>query len=316
MDERHPLNFAVVREDPSPEINSIEKNRGTSALVVASGGCTALALKNTFPHLQVDLFDINPTQLQHVKNKITAIKNKDYRLLNIENSDPSGLNQNGVFEGYFRIFRQIFIEFISSESELELFFNSDYIVRKEILSKWTSAPFWQPIFDICFNNTFLTAMFGDNAVQHAERDSYIAYFRQCFTTALGKENSADNYFLQSIFLGCYLKSNAPSFLTSQTDYEFNYLCSALPDLEKIDHYDLISLSNILDWCDKETIDQHITALKTMRPGSTLILRQLNNVQSLRALLESEFLFDDQSGSYYQSHDQSMFYNRIEIATKK
>ena len=316
MDERHPLNFAVVREDPSPEINCIAKNQGKNALLVASGGCTALALKDQFPHLQVDLFDINPTQLQHVKNKITAIKNKDYPLLNIDNSDPSGLNQNGVFESYFRIFRQIFIEFISSESELELFFISDFTARKEILSKWTNASFWQPIFDICFNNQFLTAMFGENTVQHAEKDSYIEYFRHCFKAALGKENSADNYFLQSIFLGRYLKSSVPSFLTSETEYEFNYLCSALPDLEKIDHYDLISLSNILDWCDKETIHQHVTSLKTMRSGSTLILRQLNNVKSLRPLLESEFSFDDQLGSYYKSQDQSMFYNRIEIATKK
>ncbi len=316
MDERHPLNFAVVREDPSPEIDCIQKNQGKRALLVASGGCTALALKDKLPHLQVDLFDINPTQLQHVKNKITAIKNKDYPLLNIENNDPSGLNQNGAFERYFRIFRQIFIEFISSESELELFFNSDFTTRKEILSKWTGASFWQPIFDICFNNTFLTAMFGDNAVQHAEKDSYIEYFKNCFTAALGKENSADNYFLQSIFLGRYLKSSAPSFLTSETDYDFNYHCSPLPDLDKVDHYDLISLSNILDWCDKESITQHITSLKTMRSGSTLILRQLNNVKSLRPLLESEFSFDDQSSSYYKSQDKSMFYNRIEIATKK
>lgn len=315
MNEHHPLNFAVVREDPCPEVDCIQKNQGKKVLLVASGGCTAFTLKDKFPDITIDLFDINPAQIQHIKDKITAIREKNYSLLNIEDNHSSGLSQNGVFERHFRIFRQIFIEFISSKNEIELFFRSEFPIRKKMLSKWKNSSFWKLAFKTCFNNEFLSALFGPKAVQHAKENSFIEYFMKRFEVALGKEESADNYFLQSIFLGYYLAGSAPSFLTSESEYDFNFYCSALPDLDEIDQYDLISLSNIFDWCDKETINTHISILSNMKPGGTLVLRQLNNPNSLRPLMEPGFRFNDEASKYYQINDRSMFYNRIEIATK-
>ncbi|OQX33837.1 MAG: hypothetical protein B0D91_13565 [Oceanospirillales bacterium LUC14_002_19_P2] len=184
-----------------------------------------------------------------------------------------------------------------------------------MLNQWKTLPFWQHLFHICFNDDFLVFLFGKEAIQHGEKNSYIEYFRQRFEWGLFQEDSYCNYFLHSILLGRYQQPFAPDFLTSGQHYSLNYHTASLLELDSIAHYDLISLSNILDWCDQDTISQHTKKLQSMKPGSVLILRQLNNQQSLRPLLEPAFSFDQTLSEQYQAKDRSLFYNTIEIATR-
>ena len=51
------VQFAVVREDPRIERALVEEHRPRRALLVASGGCTAMALRAWFPDLEVVLVD-------------------------------------------------------------------------------------------------------------------------------------------------------------------------------------------------------------------------------------------------------------------
>ena len=71
------LKFAVVREDPLVEAAVVRRVGARRALVVASGGCTAFALSDTFPELEVVLYDFNPDQLAHVDARARAIAWRD-----------------------------------------------------------------------------------------------------------------------------------------------------------------------------------------------------------------------------------------------
>ena len=114
------LLFAVTREDPQVEESLIRDRR--PILTIASGGCTALHLKSVKPNLGIVAFDINPTQLEHVEDKIKAVENGEWNNLNIGDSSVSQINQRGEFEGLFRLMRSAWIEFICSEDELLQYF--------------------------------------------------------------------------------------------------------------------------------------------------------------------------------------------------
>src|SRR5205823_4989554 len=107
------LKFAVVREDWQLEAELVRRTRAQAALVVASGGCTALSLGATFPELAVAAFDLNPDQLAQVRAKLSAVSAHDLRELNVGSADRRALNQSGAFEGLFRILRGAFLEMVA-----------------------------------------------------------------------------------------------------------------------------------------------------------------------------------------------------------
>lgn len=92
------LKFAVVREDPELELDLARRNVARRVLTVASGGCTAFALKYALPELEVHASDLNPDQLAHCRAKQLAIA--EGRL-----DDLSALSQRGEFEKLFRVLR-------------------------------------------------------------------------------------------------------------------------------------------------------------------------------------------------------------------
>ena len=73
----NPIQFAVVREDPRLEIQVLRRHPARRALLIASGGCTALTLASVWPNLGVTLLDPNPAQLDLVERKISALTRED-----------------------------------------------------------------------------------------------------------------------------------------------------------------------------------------------------------------------------------------------
>jgi len=66
--------FAVVREDPRIERSVVGEADVGRALLVASGGCTALSLGAWFPQLELTLVDSNAAQLELVRSKISLLR--------------------------------------------------------------------------------------------------------------------------------------------------------------------------------------------------------------------------------------------------
>ncbi len=116
------LKFAVVREDPELEAALVERVGARAALVVASGGCTALTLAARFPTLEVAAFDLSPLQLAHAKEKLALARADARAALGIGTSDPGAHCQRGAFERLFRALRHALEDLVVAPGELERFF--------------------------------------------------------------------------------------------------------------------------------------------------------------------------------------------------
>ena len=307
------LKFAVVREDPELESSLVTRTGARALLTVASGGCTALALLARHPGLAVTAFDLNPTQLAHVREKEQHARDRDLRALNVGDDDPRGVNQRGEFEGLFRVLRRFLDEFVIEPGEAERYFAGSGF-SEEIAARWINHRYWPAAFDAAFAEGFLHAMFGPAATQHAEKGSYPGYFQRAFARGLRRDDGPDNPFLQHVLLGRYL---APPPYTPLPDAaHLTLVHGSLADVRELGRFDVISLSNIFDWSDDALVAAWAAHLAAhAKPGAHVLLRQLNNTRDLRRHFAPAFTFDDALGEALLAQDRSLFYNRIEVAVR-
>lgn len=310
------VKFAVVREDPRLELAIAEKIGARSVLVVASGGCTALTLQALRPELEVCAFDLAPLQLEHVLAKREAAIRGDLTALNTGGGGPEGLNQRGEFESLFRVLTTTVRELVGSEAELAAFFESDAAARREALARWTASRYWPAAFATAFNEPLLHAMFGPAATQHAEPGSYPGYFQRAFERGLTRPDAAKNPFLQHVFLGTYLPEDAPEYITRGAALKNTHLelvQGSLPDVPRLERFDLLSLSNVFDWSDAQQIATWADTLAARaKPGSAILIRQLNNQRDLTPWLTPHYRFDPALALELLRSDRSLFYEKLEV----
>jgi len=312
------IKFAVVREDPEIELAVARRFGSRRALLVASGGCTAFALAAEMPSLDITLYDFNPDQLQHVRDRAAAIAAGRLAALNVEDADPRGLSQCGEFESLFRLLRAAMVELVAPAAEVEAWFAAGPSLGTAVMAEtWMQHRFWPALFHIAFNDAFLVSMFGPDAVQHAPPGSYPGYFQAVFERGLRHPDGPNNPFLQHVFLGHYLQDDAPSFLSQPAAArDFPARLGGLPDIDDLDQYDLVHVSNIFDWSADAQVAAWCGALKRLAPGAVVIIRQLNNTRDLRPFLAPAFRFEDALGRALQARDRSLFYNRVEVAVRE
>ena len=317
------VQFAVVREDPMVEAELVRLTKASNVLLIASGGCTALTLQSLFPDLHITLVDFNPAQLERVREKISALRDVDAatrcRRFNIGTSDPSGFNQSGNFESLFRGLREFIFDLVADEAEIRrLFEEKGRLARvSEILF---SSKYWSVAFDLYFSDSLLNAMFGPDATQHAEAGSYPRYFQTLFERGLTSAKAFDNYFLHHVFLGYYLQRPAslPYYLLAPaTDYRFQMVAGTLDQVPELQRFDLISLSNIMDWMPLTEIAALIGHLQNgMKPGASVLYRQLNNDTDLSTDFGDTFEFNRALGVRFQETERSLFYSSVHVGKKR
>lgn len=309
------IKFAVVREDPAVEEELVRGVEAEAALVVASGGCTALHLAHYFPGLRVTAFDRNPMQLSHVAAKNGALAAADRIKLNVEDPRVDGLNQRGEFEGLFRMLRGLLVEFVVSESELASFFDRGLPSREraELFDRWVASPYWPVAFELAFANPLLVAMFGPDAIQHADAGSYPGYFQRAFERGLRRADAPRNPFLQHVLLGCYRAGDGPAYLKATAALPIELVEGSLLDVPDLDSYQVYSLSNVFDWSDDALVERWAQALRrAARPGSVVLIRQLNNRRDLRRFFMPHFAADGPRAGALLERDRSLFYDRLEV----
>ena len=317
------VQFAVVREDPMVEAELVRLTKANNVLLIASGGCTALTLQALFPDLRITLVDFNPAQLERVREKMGALRDADAatrsRRFNIGTSDPKGLNQSGNFESLFRGLREFIFDLIADEAEIRLLFEEEGRLARvsEILF---SRKYWSVAFDLYFSDSLLNAMFGPDATQHAESGSYPRYFQTLFEKGLTSAKAFDNYFLHHVFLGYYLQRPAslPYYLLAPpTDYRFQMVEGTLDKVPELQRFDLISLSNIMDWMPLVEITSLMRHLQNrMQPGATVLYRQLNNDTDLSTYFGDSFAFNTALGVRFQEVERSLFYSSVHVGKKE
>ena len=317
------VQFAVVREDPMVEAELIRLTRASNVLLVASGGCTALTLQALFPDLHITLVDFNPAQLERVREKISALRDVDtatrHRRFNIGTSDPKGLNQSGNFESLFRGLREFIFDLVADEAEIRVLFEEKDRLA-EVSEFLFSSKYWSVAFDLYFSDSLLNAMFGPDATQHAEAGSYPRYFQTLFEKGLTSAAAFDNYFLHHVFLGYYLQRPAslPYYLLAPpTDYRFQMVEGTLDRVPELQRFDLISLSNIMDWMPLAESASLISHLQNeMKPGASVLYRQLNNYTDLSTYFGDSFTFNTALGARFQEIERSLFYSSVHVGKRR
>ncbi|MCU0700672.1 MAG: DUF3419 domain-containing protein [Myxococcaceae bacterium] len=302
------LKFAVVREDFEVEAALVEATGARACLVVASGGCTALALKHRFPGLEVHAFDVNPDQLAHGREKAVAIAGRALEALNVDVGNPAGLSQRGEFEKLFRVLRAALVELVTGEADLERFF-VDPSSRPGLLSAWTRSPYWPACFEVAFTEGLLLAMFGPDATRHAPRGSYPAYFQRAFERGLRRGDAGENPYLQHVLLQRY--RTPPAFLTSGARLDVAWHLGTLTDVPALERFGVVSLSNVFDWSDEALVAAWARALESLRPGALVVYRQLNNQRDWRAHFPG-FAEDVALSDEWTHRERALFYERVTV----
>ena len=317
------VQFAVVREDPMVEAELIRLTRASNVLLVASGGCTALTLQALFPDVHITLVDFNPAQLERVREKMSALRAVDEatrcQRFNIGTSDPKGLNQSGNFESLFRGLRAFILDLVADEAEIRRLFEEKERLA-EVSELLFSSKYWSVAFDLYFSDSLLNAMFGPDATQHAEAGSYPRYFQTLFEKGLTSTAAFDNYFLHHVFLGYYIQRPAslPYYLLAPpTDYHFQMVEGTLDQVPEPQRFDLISLSNIMDWMPLAEIVSLISYLQNeMKPGASVLYRQLNNYTDLSTYFGDSFKFNTALGVRFQEIERSLFYSSVHVGKRR
>ncbi len=293
------LKFAVVREDFELELALCRANAARRVLTVASGGCSALALKHAIPSLDVHAFDLNPDQLAHGQHKAQRT--------------GEDLSQGGEFEKLFRVLRHALIEFVMPVAELEAFFSAA-TDRGALLSKWRASPYWAAAFEVTFTESLLHAMFGPDATRHATRGSYPAYFQRVFERGLARSDAATNPYLQHVLLQRYLDP-AP-FLAAGPKLDVTWHLASLPAVPSLESFDAVSTSNIFDWSDETLVSDWAGALRALKPGSLVVWRQLNNPRDWRPHFAPEFEEDLALSAAWTARERALFYERVTVVRRR
>lgn len=319
-----PLQFGVVREDPAPEAELLAASRGPKrALLVASGGCTALSLQALHPDASFVLVDPNPAQLAHVRRKIDALGlpgAERKAALGIGGSGPSDLNQRGNFESLFRGLRSLLHDLVAPPDEWHRLFAAPLPERAALLAHVTEARFWPVAFRLFFSDDMLHAIFGRAATQHAQPDSYPDYFRRAFERGLARPDAPRNWFLHHVLLGHYLddpEALPPYLAVPAPPAHFEYVEAPLETAaDRVRGCGLVHLSNVFDWMDDSAIAVTGKALAAnAAAGTCFLLRQLNNERDLRRHLPG-VRWDDARGEALTERDRSLFYQRVHVGVRE
>jgi S-adenosylmethionine-diacylglycerol 3-amino-3-carboxypropyl transferase len=315
------IQFAVVREDPELEAEILRKFSGKRALLIASGGCTALHLLTQFPELALSLVDFNPAQLSLVQRKLDAMgleREAMHANFGVENTASNSLVQCGNFESLFRSLRFFLNEFVLDPAAMRSIFEDSH-AADHLVDELVGHRYWPVAFKLFFHDSLLNAMFGTAATQHAEKDSYPGYFQRAMERGLARRDRCDNYFLHHIFIGSYLArpSALPTYmaqpLLSLHRSRVKYFEGTLQQVDDLASYDLLSLSNIFDWMDRDQITDLVKYLcDAVRPGAVVLIRQLNNDVDLAAMFGQAFQSLTDLERDLLDRDRSLFYSRIRI----
>ncbi|MCK5941933.1 MAG: DUF3419 family protein [Planctomycetes bacterium] len=311
------LQFAAVREDPRIEERALHDLRCERALLVGSGGCTALYLRAVLPELRIELVDPNPAQLEHVALKLRALGSFTPTRFNVGTPDPGALHECGNFESLFRLFRDALDHFVISPDERRRRFedpDSDWL---DVLAH----RYWGASFSTVFSNELLEAIFGPDAVQHARPHSYPAYFRQRLEHGLRAPDRNVNPWLHHVMLGHYREDPDawPPYLRErpQDIRPFEMHACGLLEVPSFVPYDFVQLSNVMDWMQDDACRELAARFAAeLRPGAAILWRQLNNTRALTDHFASAFSFDAARDAEWTRVERSLFYNQVHCGIRR
>lgn len=346
-----PIAFAQVREDPLIDLQLVQQlDRPARALMVASGGETA-ALLSTLPLRRLHLVDLNAAQLSLTRLKLQLLATADttdrLRILGhrempaadrsrkltelLTNLDlPAnalgplelvaryGPDHCGRYEWLFARLRKLLVE--QSDEIRRLMLLRDPIRQAQLVAAGTNlGDAIEAGLDETMELSRLVQIFGHNATANRVQP-FAKHFLERTRKVLGTMPAADNPFLHQIFLGTFIGPLWPWLNSDRRDSlpEISYsnatMDGVLQALTK-ESYDLIHLSNILDWI-KPTEAMRVlgNTYRCLSPGGLVIIRQLNSRLDIPGIPSGFRWLRDLSDQLHQS-DRSFFYRSLHVGIR-
>jgi S-adenosylmethionine-diacylglycerol 3-amino-3-carboxypropyl transferase len=316
------LLFAATDEDARHESDLVVRTGAQAALIVASGGCTALTLASLHPGLSVTAFDVNERQLEHVAAKRDATLRRDLGALNYEDPRADGLNQCGERERLESRLRRLLHERVMSPEERDAFFapGSPTHERATIAARWMGSPGWRSAFREAFEPGHLASLPLMSQIGRVNPGWYTAYheFARCgFELRLRDPAPSSNAFAALRMLGHYTRHAVPDYFSLDQAPTLELVHGSLEAVPALERFRVVSLSNVLDWLEDPAIASWATRLAhALEPGSVVLIRSGSPKRDLQRFFLPHFRFDTALGREFVARDRNRTCPRIEVAVRR
>ncbi|MCO8125135.1 BtaA family protein [Stieleria sp. TO1_6] len=348
-----PVAFAQVREDPWIDqeiVRSLAAAR-PRVLMVASGGETA-ALISTMPLHSLQLVDINPSQLALTRLKLQLLTDatpiQRQRLLGHLTMDCDDrqqelarrlevLGESGDVFGplawvseigpdhcgrYEILFAELRRRLLPVRDQVESLMLMDdpsqqaaFAAPETTLGRALDTA-WHDVMQL----EILQTIFGRDATANRVT-SFAKHFCGQMRRALARSPASTNPFLHQLFLGHFATVRWPWLDAKPQSIEFpiDVTCDSMHDVlasQPDRSYDLIHLSNTLDWVSLETARQVLADVsRCLTPGGIVVIRQLNSMLRIRELVLG-VEWDQDWSQHLHDQDRSFFYRELHIGRRR
>lgn len=351
-----PIAFAQVREDSLIDLAVLQEyfpKGSVKMLMVASGGCTAAALASSPLLSSLHIVDPNLAQLQLTRFKLYLLKHSSptrrlqilghaamprderekaiieiCRVLSIPEDafgdltmvSLVGLDYAGRYEAIFSRLRE---RLAPQKQEIEALFLTTDIQeqRAHIAPETLLGKAIYNAFEELFSSAHLEEIFGKGATGNP-RQPFALHFAEVTFNFLRSCEAWSSPYLAQMLLGHFSNQVIYPWLTMQAPKVFCEVSlsnsTMQEQLEKAEpnSFDLIHLSNILDWLSEEEARATLSlALKALREGGKIIIRQLNSSLEIPKLEPKLHWLEKESKAHHLS-DRSFFYHNLYIAEKE
>lgn len=347
-----PIAFALVREDALLDRDILSRlGPAARVIMVASGGCTT-ALLAAMPNTgRLHLVDPNPAQLALCRLKLELLRTAPpalraallghapllaeqrrrqlsaiLRKLDLAEDclgPPAfvaevGPDNSGRYERLFARLRQAL-----HNHEREL----DTLLRLRDPSEQArraapETPLGRALdeaYDEVLALPNLVCLFGEGATQNPV-EPFARHFARRTRAALATLPAADNPYLWHMLRGCFPDVVLPWLMLPVTErlapitFTRGFMAEVLAGERAA--YDLVHLSNILDWLTpKEARHTLHVAWQALRPGGCVFIRQLNSTLDIGALGEP-FEWHGEDALALHARDRSFFYRTLHLGTRR
>ncbi len=343
------LHFSQVREDPQLELHLVEelaKRRGRplKALVVGSGGCTALSLLSSDVVERVDAIDINPAQTHLIELRKAAVRelNLDEQKQLIgecERLSDAELRQ-ALFDGiagraYWEARRDhiafgvnrvgTFDRMVAEVGEAFVEVGIDPIAQP---ARALGHERWLEIFNGVFDVARVRELIGSAMTHYSTTYTWAQHFSAAFAEALRRFAGEDNYFLHHIFRARYDSGSGicPPYLLEEnqktikdggvdrlTVHTGNFHGKLLELAKAQGPYDLIQTSDLSDWMPVREVHKLMGVVAgSLADGGAVLSRRLCGDHSLAKIIGSKLNVDTALSGELLKKDRSFLYSEIVV----
>ena len=346
-----PLAFSQVREDPQLDLEIARMLPANAQVVmVASGGETAVCLAR-LPLGRLILVDVNPAQLALTRCRMhlaaTTTPAVSMALLGhspmpaadrwqqwLEIFHELGLADDvlgppaliaelgpdhaGRYEAAFAELRRLLDP---QHTEIMDFLTSTDLqsASVRVAPETATGQALDHAFSQALRLENLVALFGEGATQNPRQPFHLHFLHQLreFTT---RHAPAKNPWLWQLLAGKFPPATPVDWLLDHSPLQVQpeYQCRPMHEIlaQSAPHsLDFIHLSNILDWLSPtEATATLYAAHRALKPGGTLLIRQLNSSLEIPALFP-QLHWHLEEAERLQRMDRSFFYPTILLATR-